>query len=66
MKYSEEAVGKLDQFAKEVFAEETPTITRGGAAWQAPSEINLSEVRLEGMLLTSSASGSKPASLPNG
>jgi hypothetical protein len=49
--YTHGHVGKLDQFAKEVFAEETPGITDGGATFQPPSELNLSEVRLDGMLL---------------
>ena len=48
-------MGKLEQFAKDVFAQETPAITHGGAAFQPPSEINLSEVRLDGMLLVRDA-----------
>ena len=44
-------MGRLDQYAKEIFAEETPAITRGGAVWQPPAEISLTEVRLDGCLL---------------
>jgi hypothetical protein len=44
-------MGRLDQYAKEIFANETPAITQGGAAWQPPAEINLTEVRLDGCLI---------------
>jgi hypothetical protein len=44
-------VGQLDQFAKQVFAEETEHVTGGAALWQKPPELNLSEVRLDGLLL---------------
>jgi hypothetical protein len=44
-------MGRLDQYAKEIFAEETLTVTHGGAAWQPPAELNLTEVRLDGGLL---------------
>ena len=44
-------MGRLDQYAKEIFAEETSAITHGGAAWQPPAELNLTEVRLDGCLL---------------
>jgi hypothetical protein len=43
-------VGQLDQFAKEMFAAETQGVTGGAAAYLPPSELNLSEVRLDGML----------------
>src|SRR4051812_7941474 len=48
-------MGKLDQFAKDTFAEETLGITHGGADFQPPTELNLSEVRLDGMLLVRDA-----------
>ena len=44
-------MGKLDQFAKETFAKETESVTRGAVAWQVPPELNMSEVRLDGLLL---------------
>jgi hypothetical protein len=44
-------VGHLDQFAKETFAQETASVTHGAAAWQLPPELNMSEVRLDGLLL---------------
>jgi hypothetical protein len=44
-------MGQLDQFAKETFAQETASVTRGAAAWQLPPELNMSEVRLDGLLL---------------
>jgi hypothetical protein len=49
------AVGSLDQFAKDTFDEETPTVTHGGAAWQIPPELGMAEVRLDGMLLVRNA-----------
>src|SRR5262249_9095285 len=45
------AVGQLDQFAKETFARETESVTHGAAEWQAPPELNMSEVRLDGLLI---------------
>src|SRR5258707_1250132 len=45
------AMGQLDQFAKETFAQETESVTHGAAAWQVPPELNMSEVRLDGLLL---------------
>jgi hypothetical protein len=45
------AVGQLDQFAKETFALETAAVTHGAAAWQIPPELNMSEVRLDGLLV---------------
>jgi hypothetical protein len=45
------AVGQLDQFAKDTFAEETARVTHGAAAWQVPPELGLSEVRLDGLLV---------------
>jgi hypothetical protein len=45
------AVGQLDQFAKDTFALETASVTHGAAAWQLPPELNMSEVRLDGLLL---------------
>lgn len=44
-------VGRLDQYAKEILATETLSVTRGAAAWQPPSEIGLTEVRLDGCIL---------------
>lgn len=44
-------MGQLDQFAKETFAQETASVTHGAAAWQLPPELNMSEVRLDGLLL---------------
>ena len=41
-------MGRLDQYAKEIFSTETAHVTRGAAAWLPPSEINLTEVRLDG------------------
>lgn len=49
------AVGQLDQFAKQVFAEETEIATGGAALFQEPVELNLTEVRLDGMLLVRDA-----------
>lgn len=49
--YAAPAVGQLDQFAKETFAEETATVTHGAVAWQLSPELNMSEVRLDGLLL---------------
>jgi hypothetical protein len=51
-------VGQLDQFAKETFAEETAAVTHGAAAWRLPPELNMSEVRIDGLLLVTA-----PASL---
>ncbi len=44
-------MGQLDQFAKQIFAEETAQVTGGAAIWQPPPELNLSEVRLDGVLV---------------
>jgi hypothetical protein len=44
-------VGQLDQFAKDTFALETTSVTHGAAAWQLAPELNMSEVRLDGLLL---------------
>ncbi len=41
-------MGRLDRFAKEIFDTETPLVTRGAAVWEPPSEIGLTEVRLDG------------------
>ncbi len=49
-------VGQLDQFAKQMFAEETELATGGAAHFQEPVELNLTEVRLDGMLLVRDAS----------
>jgi hypothetical protein len=56
-------MGRLDQYAKDIFATETATVTRGAAAWQPPSEIGLTEVRLDGCILIRDAS--LLASLPD-
>jgi hypothetical protein len=44
-------MGRLDQYAKDILATEIAPVTRGGAVWQPPSELNLTEVRLDGSLL---------------
>jgi hypothetical protein len=44
-------MGHLDQFVKTTFAEETEAVTGGAAAWVAPPEIGLTEVRGDGLLL---------------
>lgn len=44
-------MGQLEQFAKQLFERETDALTRGAVAWQAPPEIGLAEVRLDGLLL---------------
>lgn len=44
-------MGSLDQLAKQTFADETAGVTRGAISWEMPPELNLSEVRLDGMLL---------------
>ncbi len=43
-------MGQLDQFAKQMFAEETRAVTHGALEWLAPPEIGFSEVRLDGLL----------------
>lgn len=48
-------VGQLDQFAKQIFAEETEIATGGAVRFQELVELNLSEVRLDGMLLVRDA-----------
>ncbi len=48
-------MGQLDQFIKQMFAEETERATGGAAHWQEPVELNLTEVRLDGMLLVRDA-----------
>ena len=50
-RYAAMPMGQLDQFAKETFAQETASVTHGAAAWQLPPELNMSEVRLDGLLL---------------
>src|SRR5688572_12281746 len=44
-------MGQLEQFAKQLFEQETSALTHGALAWQAPPEIGLAEVRLDGLLL---------------
>lgn len=44
-------MGRLDQLAKQTFAEETEKITDGAAAWISVPEIGLTEVRGDGLLL---------------
>ncbi len=44
-------MGQLDPFAKQIFEEETATLTGGAVAWQTPPEIGLTEVRLDGLLV---------------
>lgn len=48
-------MGQLDQFAKQMFAEETERATGGAARFQEPVELNLTEVRLDGILLVRNA-----------
>ena len=43
-------MGQLDQFAKETFALETATVTHGAVTWQLPPELDMSEVRIDGLL----------------
>lgn len=43
-------MGQLEQFAKQTFAEETESVTHGGAVWLGSPEVNLSEVRLDGVI----------------
>jgi hypothetical protein len=43
-------MGQLEQFAKQTFAEETESVTDGGAVWLGSPEVNLSEVRLDGVI----------------
>lgn len=57
-------VGQLDQFAKDTFALETMNVTRGGAAWQLAPELNMSEVRLDGLLLVHAPALLAPLSPP--
>jgi hypothetical protein len=45
------AVGHLDQYAKETFAEEVPSVTQTAAVWKVPPELNMSEVRLDGLVV---------------
>lgn len=44
-------MGRLDQLAKQTFAEETEKITNGAAVWGPVPEIGLTEVRGDGLLL---------------
>jgi hypothetical protein len=44
-------MGQLDQFAKQLFEEETSDLTGGAVAWQTPTPLGLLEVRLDGLLL---------------
>jgi hypothetical protein len=43
-------VGRLDQFAKQTFAEETPTATHNALAFEVPPETPLTHVRADGLL----------------
>jgi hypothetical protein len=43
-------MGRLDLYAKDIFASETTAVTRGGVLWLPPSELNLTELRLDGRL----------------
>jgi hypothetical protein len=43
-------MGQLEQFAKQVFADETDALTGGAFAWEAPVELGLSDVRPDGLL----------------
>ena len=44
-------MGQVEQFAKQVFAEETAAVTHGGVVWKGPVELGLAEVRLDGLLV---------------
>lgn len=44
-------MGRLDQYAKEIFASDTPIATHGGAFFHPPIEVGLSDVRLDGHLV---------------
>lgn len=44
-------MGRLDQYAKQIFATETAVVTSGAVEWQPPTEIHLTDVRLDGSLL---------------
>ena len=50
-------MGQLDQFAKQTFAEETPTVTHGALIFQPTAEIGLSDVRLDGLLAVCNPAG---------
>ncbi|WP_437850806.1 hypothetical protein [Sorangium sp. So ce363] len=43
-------MGKLDGFAKLTFAEDTPRVTDGSAAWHRPPEVRLERVQADGYL----------------
>ncbi|WP_437980355.1 hypothetical protein [Sorangium sp. So ce117] len=43
-------MGKLDGFAKLTFAEDTPRVTGGSAAWHRPPEVRLERVQADGYL----------------
>jgi len=58
------AVGQLDQFAKDTFALETTSVTHGAAAWQLAPELNMSEVRLDGLLLVHTPAMLAPLASP--
>ena len=55
-------MGDLDQFAKQMFAEETSLVTRGATTWELPPELRLSDVQLDGLLLVQA--GATLAGLP--
>jgi hypothetical protein len=57
-------VGRLDQLAKQTFAEETELVTRGAFAWQIPPEIGLFEVRGDGLLLVRDSAAVASLSAP--
>lgn len=44
-------MGQVEQFAKQMFAEETAAVTHGGVVWRGPVELGLAEVRLDGLLV---------------
>jgi hypothetical protein len=44
-------MGKPDQFAKDIFAEETSLVTGGVFSFQSPAELPVFEVHLDGLLL---------------
>ncbi|MGK3992043.1 hypothetical protein [Sorangium sp. So ce1024] len=57
-------MGKLDGFAKLTFAEETPSVTAGSAAWHGPPEVRLERVQADGYLRVLRPDGLVPLAAP--
>ncbi|XXX73383.1 hypothetical protein WMF30_37660 [Sorangium sp. So ce134] len=57
-------MGKLDGFAKLTFAEVTPTVTAGSAAWHRPPEVRLERVQADGYLRVVRPDGLVPLAAP--